>query len=43
MISNIDGDSIFTWTKNTLIGDSGTSCHITLDDTGMYEIIENDE
>ena len=29
--------------KNTSIGDSGASCHITNDDNGMYDIIDINE
>ena len=39
----IDGESFFTFTKNTLIGDSGISCHITNNDAGMYYVIEFNE
>ena len=32
--------TLFSFTKNTLIGDSGVSCHITNDKKGMYDIID---
>ena len=36
MMCTIDSDTFYSFMKNTLIGDSGASCHITNDDTGMY-------
>ena len=39
----IDGESFVTFTKNAWIGDSGTFCHITNNDTGMYDTIKIDE
>ena len=39
----IDGDTFFSFTKNTCIGDSVTSCNITNDDIGLYDITEIDE
>ena len=43
MMCTIDGDTFFSFTKNTWIGDSGASCHITNNDTGLYDIIDFDE
>ena len=43
MMCTIDGDTFFLFTKNTWIGDSGVSCHITDDDTGLYDITYIDE
>ena len=40
MMCIIDGHS---FTKNTWIGDSGVSCHITNDKHGMYDVIDIDE
>ena len=42
MICTIDGNTFFSFTKNTWIGDSGVSCH-TNDKKGMYDIIDIDE
>ena len=39
----VDGESFFTFTKNTQIGDAGTSRHITNNDTVMYNITGIDE
>ena len=33
----IDGKMIFTLMKNMLSGDLGTSCHITINDSGLYD------
>ena len=43
MMCTINGNSLCTFTKNTWIGDTGTSCHITHNDTGMFEIEQIDE
>ena len=40
MLCRIDGETFHLVTKNTLIGDLGTSCHITNNDTGLYDINE---
>ena len=37
MMITIDGD---TFTKNTWIGDSGVSCHVTNNDTGLYDVTD---
>ena len=37
MMCTIGGDTFFLFTKNTWIWDSGASCHITNDDTGLYD------
>ena len=39
----IDGDTLYLFTKNTWIGDSGASCHITNGDTGMYDVTDINE
>ena len=38
MMSTIDGDTFYSFTKNNWIKDSGASCHITNDNTGLYDI-----
>ena len=43
MMCTIAGDTFFSFTKNTWIGNSGASCHITNDDKGMYDAIDIDE
>ena len=43
MMCTIDGNTFFLFMKNTWIGDSGASCHITNDNKGMYEVIDMDE
>ena len=43
MMCTIDGNTSFSFTKNTWIGDSGASRHSTNDDKGMYDIINIDE
>ena len=43
MLCTIDSTSFHLFTKNTLIGDSSASCHITNDENGMYDVIEIDE
>ena len=35
MMCTINGNTFFSFTKNTWIGDLGASCHITNDDTGF--------
>ena len=39
----INGDMFCSFTKITWIGDSGASCHVTNNDTGMYDIIDINE
>ena len=39
----IDGNTFSLFTKNTLIGDLGASCHITNNNTGLYDIIGIDK
>ncbi len=34
---NIDGQSFYPFTSRTWIGDSGASCFITNDPTGIYD------
>ena len=36
-------NTFFSFTKNTWIGDLGASCHITNDDTGLYNINDINE
>ena len=43
MMCSINGNMLYSFTKNTWIGDSGASCHITDNDTSMYDIIYIDE
>ena len=43
MMCTIDGISFHSFTKNTWIGDSGASCHITNDEKGMFNVIEIQE
>ena len=43
MMCTIDGDTFFSFTKNTWIRDSGASCHITNDNTGLYDITDIDK
>ena len=38
-----DGNTFYSFTKNIWIRDSGASCHITNDNTGLYNIIDNNE
>ena len=39
----INGNTLFLFTKNTWIGDSGASCHITNNNTGLYNVTNIDE
>ena len=43
MMCTIDGNTFFLFTKNTCIGDSGASCHITKDDRSLYDVIDIDK
>ena len=43
MICTIDSNTFHLFTKNTWIGDSSASCHITNNENGMYDIIDIDE
>ena len=43
MICTINGNTFFSFTKNTQNRDSGTSCHITNNNTGLYDIINIDK
>ena len=43
MMCTIYGRTFFSFTKNTWIGDSGASCHITNDNTGLYDISDIDK
>ena len=36
MMGNIDGETFYYFTKNTWIGDSGTFCHITNNNSGLF-------
>ena len=38
MMYIIDSEMFFLYTKITWIGDLGISCHITNNDTGLYDI-----
>ena len=38
MMCTISRESLFMFTKHAWIGDPCASCHITNDDTGMYDI-----
>ena len=40
MMCTIDGDTFFSFTKNTWIRDLGASCHITNNDTGLYDVTD---
>ena len=37
-----DADTSYSFTRNTWIGHSGALCHITNDDTGLYDITDID-
>ena len=43
MMCTINGDIFFLLTMNTWIEDSGASCHITNDDTGLYDVTNINE
>ena len=43
MMCTMDGTSFHLFTKNTWIGDSSASCHITNDKKGMFDVIEIDK
>ena len=43
MMIIIDGDNFFLFMKNTWIGDSGAFCHITNNNTGLYDITNINE
>ena len=36
----IDGETFHLFMKNTWIGNLGASCHITNDETGLYDVTE---
>ena len=38
MMCTIDGETYHMFTKNMWSGDSGTLCHITNDDTSLFDI-----
>ena len=38
MLHTVDGEIFYLFTKNMWIGDSGTLCHITNNDTGLYNV-----
>ena len=40
MFCIIDGEKFHPFIKNMWIGDLGASCHISNDDTGLYNVIE---
>ena len=39
----IGRQSFYTFTKNSLIGNLGVSCHITNDETGLYNVSNIDK
>ena len=39
MLHTIDGETLHSFTKNTWINDSGASCHITNENTGLYNVV----
>ena len=43
MLCIIDGDTLYLFMKNTCIGDSRASCHITNNGTGLFNIIDINE
>ena len=43
MMCTINGDTFYSFMRNTWIGGSGVSCHITKDDTSLYDITNIDE
>ena len=43
MMCTIDGNTFFSFMKNTWTRDLGASCHITNNNTGLYDIIDIDE
>ena len=43
MMCTIDGDTFYSFTKITQIGDSGASYHITNNNTGLYDVTDMDE
>ena len=43
MICTIDSDTFNSFTKNNWIRDSGAYCHITNNDTSMYDVTDIDE
>ena len=43
MMCTIDGDTFYSFTKHTWIGDLGASCHITNNNTGMIGVTDIDE
>ena len=43
MMCTINGDTFYSFTRNTWIRDSGASCHITNDDTGIYDVTDINE
>ena len=42
MMCTIYGDSFYMLTNHTWIDDSGTSCHITNDNTDMFDVEQID-
>ena len=43
MMCTINDDMFLLFTKNMYIGDSGVSCHITSNNTSMFDIINIDK
>ena len=40
MLLTIDGETFHLFTKNTWIGNSGGSCHVTNNHTGLYNVVK---
>ena len=40
ILFNINGDTLYSFTKNTWIGNSGASCLITNNNTHLYDVIK---
>ena len=43
MMCTINGDTFDFFTRNTSIGDSNASCHITNNDTSLYDVTNINE
>ena len=43
MLCTINVDMFYLFMKNTWMGDSRASCHITNDNTGLFDIINIDK
>ena len=40
MLCTINGETFYSFTKNIWVGDSGTSFHISNNDTGLFDVTE---